>query len=218
MSFFKTPEYLKILYPGLLWDNYKGQYLPTTEKHVFITFDDGPVEGVTDFALKTLASYQAKASFFCVGDNIEKNPGVYRSILNEGHTTGNHTFNHLNGWKTKNNQYIENISECQALIESGKTPGPISKTNFFRPPYGKIKRSQIRSIKKNYKIVMWDILAGDFDEDFNAEKCLKKCIKHTKSGSIIIFHDSKKASKNLSYVLPRYLDYLKNNDIHTYPL
>lgn len=218
MSFFKTPALLKKFYPGLLWDNNNGDYLPISNKHVFITFDDGPVEGVTGFVLETLASFQAKASFFCVGDNISKNPGVFESVLNEGHTIGNHTFHHLNGWKTKDDTYIHNIASCQGLIESCQSSLKNSQTKLFRPPYGKIKTSQIRKIKKDYQIVMWDLLAGDFNGDFNAEKCLKKCIKYTKNGSIIIFHDSIKAEKNLTYVLPRYLDYLKSNDIHPYPL
>ena len=199
MNFFKTPAFFKYLYPGLLWDKIVNQ---TGAPCLYITFDDGPVPEITDFALETLAQYQAKATFFCVGENIQKHPQVYQSVLKHKHTTGNHTYNHLNGWKTENAAYLKNISLCEKVIKQKE-----GTKKLFRPPYGKIKRSQIRQIRDEYEIVMWHILSGDFDASFSAERCLKQCITHTKSGTIIIFHDSYKAEKNLKYVLPRYLDH-----------
>lgn len=191
------------MYAGLLWDQ--------TDKHanssaLYISFDDGPVPEITDFVLETLEKYQAKATFFCVGENVQKYPHVYHSILKHNHHVGNHTYNHLNGWKTDNPVYFENIALCEATmkLQSGVA---LPRRKLFRPPYGKIKRSQIKHIRQNYLVVMWDILSGDFDPNFDAEKCLKKSIAHTQSGTIIIFHDSYKAEKNLKYVLPRYLDH-----------
>ncbi len=199
MNFFKTPAFFKYLYPGLVWDKIDEQI---DTPCLYVTFDDGPVPEITDFVLETLAQYQAKATFFCVGENIQKHPEEYQSVLNHKHRTGNHTYNHLNGWKTDNTTYLKNISLCETVIQ--QTEG---KKKLFRPPYGKIKRSQIIQIRDEYEIVMWHILSGDFDPAFDAEQCLEKCIAHTTSGTIIIFHDSYKAAKNLKYVLPRYLDH-----------
>ena len=187
------------MYPGLLWDHRNGR---TNTLDLYITFDDGPVPEITDFVLETLEKYQAKATFFCVGENIQKHPQVYEALLAHKHTTGNHTYNHLNGWKTADDIYVKNIRRCEAVMQQ-----KAGEKKLFRPPYGKIKRSQIRQISNEYQIVMWHLLSGDFDPNFNAEKCLKKCIAHSQSGTIIIFHDSHKAEKNLKYVLPRYLDH-----------
>jgi peptidoglycan-N-acetylglucosamine deacetylase len=203
MNFFKTPAFLKYCYPDLLWDATDNQ---ADTFHLYVTFDDGPVPEITDFVLETLESYQARATFFCVGENIQKHPQVYQSVLLHHHATGNHTYNHLNGWKTDNAAYFENVRLCEAAMEQGMERNGGQK-KLFRPPYGKIKRSQIRHISQGYSIVMWHILSGDFDANFDAETCLKKCIAHTRSGTIIIFHDSYKAEKNLKYVLPRYLDH-----------
>ncbi|MDF9801228.1 peptidoglycan/xylan/chitin deacetylase (PgdA/CDA1 family) [Catalinimonas alkaloidigena] len=197
MNFFKTPSLLKLLYSDLLWD-----YKKENGKQIFLTFDDGPIPEVTPIVLDTLKDFGAKATFFCVGENIDRYPQVYQQILDAGHRTGNHTYNHLNGWKTENTHYLENVTYCR---QSQEQYSHESEKPLFRPPYGKIKRSQIKLLKNEYQIVMWDILAGDFDPDFSAEKCLQKCIHHSKHGTIIIFHDSHKAAKNLKYVLPRYL-------------
>lgn len=199
MNFFKTPRLLKYLYPSLVWDQKK-----VAGKKIFLTFDDGPIPEVTPFVLETLKTYHAQATFFCVGENIDHHPEVYQQILAAGHRTGNHTYNHLNGWKTENTRYLQNVAHCtqsqERYIQDKNKP-------LFRPPYGKIKRSQIRRLHQQYRIVMWDILAGDFDPHFSAETCLQKCVRHSSHGTIIIFHDSLKAARNLQYVLPRYLEH-----------
>ncbi|MEK6480756.1 polysaccharide deacetylase family protein [Catalinimonas sp. 4WD22] len=197
MNFFKTPSLLKLFYPDLLWDQKKE-----SGKKIFLTFDDGPVSEVTPFVLDTLKDYDAEATFFCVGENVDRYPQIYQEILDAGHRTGNHTYNHLNGWRTENTYYLQNIMYCRQSQEQFTNE---LKKPLFRPPYGKIKRSQIKLLKNEYQIVMWDILAGDYDPDFPAEKCLQKCVHHTTHGTIIIFHDSHKAAKNLKYVLPHYL-------------
>ncbi|MFN8436325.1 MAG: polysaccharide deacetylase family protein [Cytophagales bacterium] len=190
----KTPRLLKFLYPSLVWN------VPTNEKKIFLTFDDGPIPEVTEFVLETLAQYNAKAVFFCVGDNIKKHPEVFLKVVNEGHKIGNHTFNHLKGWKTDNNTYFENIQSCEEII------GQYS-SGFFRAPYGRIKRSQIKHLKSKYKIIMWDVLSADYEKFLSKEKCLEGTIKATRNGSIVLFHDHLKTYEKIKYVLPKYLDH-----------
>nr|WKN38022.1 polysaccharide deacetylase family protein [Tunicatimonas sp. TK19036] len=202
MNFFKTPAVLKHLYPSLIWDKHAASS-QAENKTIYLTFDDGPIPDLTSWVLKTLKSYQARGTFFCVGDNIRQHPDLYHQIVAEGHRTGNHTFHHLNGWKTENYTYLKNILQCEQLL----CPSQNTVTKLFRPPYGKIKQKQIQQVAPRYDIIMWDILSGDFDPDFNHEACLDKCIQHTQTGTIIIFHDNYKAQKNLTYVLPRYLEH-----------
>lgn len=190
MRFYRTPSVLPLFYPSLLWR------VDTPQKEIYLTFDDGPVKGPTDFVLDTLNSFNAKATFFCIGDNIKKHPGLFKKVIDGGHTVGNHTFNHLNGWKTTNEEYIRNTVDCQKLLPQKK---------FFRPPFGRIKRSQIPLLKE-YRIVMWDVLTFDYDRSLNEEKCLRGSTVATRSGSIVVFHDSIKAEKNLTYVLPRFME------------
>ncbi|MDQ0969765.1 peptidoglycan/xylan/chitin deacetylase (PgdA/CDA1 family) [Flavobacterium sp. W4I14] len=180
MYLIKSPLLLKWYYPSLLWNKSR------TEKVIYLTFDDGPIPNVTDFVLKTLKVFNAKATFFCIGDNIVKHPEVFERVKNDGHAIGNHTFNHLKGWKTDNETYLQNTLKCQELTQ----------TNLFRPPYGRIKKSQISNLKSQisgFQIVMWDVLSGDFDTKLSPEKCYQNVIKHTENGSIIVFHDSLKA-------------------------
>lgn len=194
MYLIKSPLLLKWYYPSLLWNKSR------TEKVIYLTFDDGPIPNVTDFVLKTLKVFNAKATFFCIGDNIVKHPEVFERVKNDGHAIGNHTFNHLKGWKTDNETYLQNTLKCQELTQ----------TNLFRPPYGRIKKSQISNLKSQIpglKIVMWDVLSGDFDTQLSPEKCYQNVIKHTENGSIIVFHDSLKAFDRLSYALPKVLAY-----------
>nr|WP_276901515.1 polysaccharide deacetylase family protein [Pedobacter kyonggii] len=211
MYLIKSPLLLKWYYPSLLWNKSR------TEKVIYLTFDDGPIPNVTDFVLKTLKVFNAKATFFCIGDNIVKHPEVFERVKNDGHAIGNHTFNHLKGWKTNNETYLQNTLKCQELTQ----------TNLFRPPYGRIRKSQIRSLEfgvcssefkapnssqltttnSKLKIVMWDVLSGDFDTKLSPEKCYQNVIKHTENGSIIVFHDSLKAFDRLSYALPKVLAY-----------
>ncbi|MET0572627.1 MAG: polysaccharide deacetylase family protein [Pedobacter agri] len=209
MYLIKSPLLLKWYYPSLLWNKSR------TEKVIYLTFDDGPIPNVTDFVLKTLKAFNAKATFFCIGDNIVKHPEVYAHVINDGHAVGNHTFNHLKGWKTDDETYIENTLMCQQL----------TRTNLFRPPYGRIKKSQVRSLKSlvldqsdsrlstsstGLQIVMWDVLSGDFDINLSPEKCYQNVIKHTENGSIVVFHDSLKAFDRLEYTLPRALKYFSD--------
>jgi len=196
MYLVKSPLLLKWYYPSLTWNK------PRNESVIYLTFDDGPIPDVTAFVLKTLKSFDAKATFFCIGDNIVKHPDVFEQIKKEGHRIGNHTFNHLKGWKTEDQVYLGNFKKCQEL----------TGTNLFRPPYGRIKKSQIsaiRSANPEMQIIMWDVLSGDFDTELSPEKCYENVIKHTQNGSIIVFHDSLKAFERLEYALPLALKYFK---------
>ncbi|SDL20078.1 Peptidoglycan/xylan/chitin deacetylase, PgdA/CDA1 family [Pedobacter sp. ok626] len=194
MYLVKSPLLLKWYYPSLTWNKSRS------EKVIYLTFDDGPIPDVTTFVLKTLKSFDAKATFFCIGDNIVKHPDVFEQIKKDGHQIGNHTFNHLKGWKTEDKTYLNNFKACQKLTQ----------THLFRPPYGRIKKSQISEIKSAYpemQIVMWDVITGDFDLNLSPEECYRNAIKHTTSGSIVVFHDSLKAFDRLEYALPRFLQY-----------
>lgn len=172
---------------------------------VYLTFDDGPHTRITPYVLDQLEKYNAKASFFCIGNNVKNNPGIYIDIINKGHTVGNHTYSHLNGWFTKTETYIRNIRRASVYIDS----------TIFRPPYGKIKRGQAnRLLHKNlsWKVYMWDVLSGDFDLDITPEKCLENVINNIEPGSIIVFHDSEKAWERMSYALPKVLEYCKEKN------
>jgi peptidoglycan-N-acetylglucosamine deacetylase len=192
----KSKLWLKLLFPKHIWN------IKTSEKKAYLTFDDGPTPEVTNWVLCQLKIYNAKATFFCIGDNIQKYPETFQQILSENHNIGNHTFNHLNGWKTATEYYVENVKLCQSEIKNEYK----ANTNLFRPPYGKIKPSQSRKLRSiGYKIIMWDIISYDFDTKISKEKCLENVLKNIENGSIIVFHDSQKAWKNLEYVLPKTL-------------
>jgi peptidoglycan/xylan/chitin deacetylase (PgdA/CDA1 family) len=198
--------FIKLLFPKYVWD------IPNHENKVYLTFDDGPTPEITEWVLDQLQQYDAKATFFCIGNNIEKHPEIFQKIINENHAFGNHTFNHLKGWKTDTNEYLENTRRCSLFIrEKGK--GKSDKEDIFelfRPPYGKIKTSQSRALHRlGYKIIMWDVLSRDFDRTIAPEECLKNVLKNVETGSIIVFHDSIKAAQNLKYVLPKTLAFLK---------
>lgn len=202
MKFFwtKTPFLIQKLFSNYFWT------IPNTENGIYLTFDDGPIPDVTEWVLDILKEETIKATFFCIGDNIRKHPHIFKRILDEGHTVGNHTFNHLNGWKTNNTKYFDNIE----LFENEHLKNTKTKSKLFRPPYGKIKPSQANILrKKGYKIIMWDIISYDFNEKIKKEECLENIIKKCTSGSIIVFHDSLKAEKNLKFVLPRVIQILK---------
>jgi peptidoglycan/xylan/chitin deacetylase (PgdA/CDA1 family) len=171
----------------------------TEEKKLYLTFDDGPVAEATPFVLEQLKKYNAKATFFCIGKNVQENHELYKQVLAEGHKTANHTFDHVNGWKTKTADYLTNTTKCAELVDS----------RLFRPPYGKITFSQYSNLKSNYSVVLWDVLSWDFNIETSSEKCLQNVLKNAKPGSIIVFHDSKKAFKNMSYALPRVLEHFK---------
>jgi len=198
----KTRWFIKKIFSGFVWD------IPTAEKTVYLTFDDGPIPQITEWVLDILKQHSIKATFFCIGDNIEKHPDVFNKVVAEGHTIGNHTFNHINGWKTNNINYFENITACRESIV--KRSG--IHATLFRPPYGKIKRSQAKELRGlGYKIIMWDVLSADFDTTITPEHCLQNVTKNATNGSVIIFHDSIKAFANLEYALPKVIEYLKEN-------
>jgi peptidoglycan/xylan/chitin deacetylase (PgdA/CDA1 family) len=191
MYLVKTPKLVQALMPSFTWK------VPTTEKVLYLTFDDGPIPEVTPWVLDTLASYDARATFFCVGDNVRRHPTVFQRILAEGHAIGNHTFNHLNGWDTENLSYFNNIRKCAQLV----------KSPLFRPPYGKIKPAQRQFLTRHFDIVMWDVLSGDFDPRLTREQCLANVVTYAQPGSIIVMHDSLKAESKLRYTLPLALEY-----------
>jgi peptidoglycan-N-acetylglucosamine deacetylase len=189
MYLFKTPWWLKKIYPDFVWK------MSTKGKIIYLTFDDGPHPTITTFVLDELKKYNAQATFFCIGKNIEAHPEMYQQILNEGHTVGNHTQHHFNGWKTDDAIYINDIAEAANKIHS----------NLFRPPYGRIKKSQWSMISSQFSLIMWDVLSGDFDISLSKEKCYEKVIQYTVAGSIVVFHDSEKAWERLEYALPKVL-------------
>ncbi len=191
MYFVKTPWWLRSVYPALTWK------IPTKENEVFLTFDDGPHPTITPFVLNTLKHYNAKATFFCIGKNVVNTPEILGQILKEGHSIGNHTYNHLNGWETNNEVYIKDVKKAKEFIDS----------KLFRPPYGRIGRYQIQHLKKLFNIIMWDVLSGDFDVSLSPQQCLEYVVKNTTPGSVVVFHDSEKAFSRLEYVLPRVLQY-----------
>lgn len=195
LYFAKTPWLLKKMYPAGVWD------IPVKEKVIYLTFDDGPHPEITAFVLGQLRQYNAKATFFCIGKNVVQHAATYANILNEGHKTGNHTFNHLNGWKADDKKYFEDIAEARKYIDS----------DLFRPPYGRISKLQLKYLTEAFKMkaIMWSVLSGDFDKKILPETCLKNVVLSAKSGSIIVFHDSEKAFKNLQYSLPKTLEIFK---------
>lgn len=204
MSFYwvKTNSFIKRVFSKYCWD------IPNQEKKIYLTFDDGPTPEVTDWVLSELKKFDAKATFFCIGKNINANSSLFERLIAEGHSIGNHTMNHINGWKSQTNDYIENVKTCATILSNEKRLNGL----LFRPPYGKIKKAQSKILRKlGYKIVMWDVLSADFDQSITPEKCLENVTKNVQSGSVIVFHDSIKASHNLKFALPKTLHFLKEN-------
>ena len=210
----RTPFFLPMLYPTLTWR------MPAVTPSLYLTFDDGPVPGPTEFVLDALDKASAKATFFCIGDNIRKNPAIFRNIVDHGHAIGNHTYNHMNGWKTSTEQYKENIFRCRDEIAGQLNKHNRNQTDnaLFRPPFGRIGRDQVNTLLPSYKIIMWDVLSLDYNNRLSGERCLKNTISATRSGSIIVFHDSYKAEKNLRYVLPRFVDHCLEKGFNFKPL
>ncbi len=193
MYLVKTPWLLKALYPHLTW------HVNTNSRCIYLTFDDGPIPIVTPFVLNILKQYNAKATFFCIGDNVRKHPDIFEQVKNEGHAIGNHTYNHLKGWHTDDQTYLNNFLQADKLLN----------TNLFRPPYGRMKRSQVKLLKETkpgLDIMMWSVLSGDFDVDLKPEKCLDNVLKNARGGDIVLFHDSLKAKERVEYVLPRAME------------
>ena len=194
--FVKTPGWLKKIYDSYIWS------IPVNKKIVYLTFDDGPHPQATPLVLKLLKQYNAQATFFCIGKNVVEHPDIYNQIVSEGHSVGNHTYNHLNGWKTANEEYMKDIALASQHINS----------HLFRPPYGRITSFQAKNLKAvmkgtDPKVVMWDVLSGDFDIDITSEDCLSNVVLSSVPGSIIVFHDSQKAYLKLQYALPKVLEF-----------
>lgn len=187
---------------NLIW------HLPNCQKEVFLTFDDGPVSNITPWVLDLLKHYNIKATFFCVGENVKRNPILFTRIIDEGHSVGNHTYNHLNAWNINNDDYYKNVAKADTLIQS----------QLFRPPYGKINISQIRYLRKKYAIILWSVLSGDFDKTISPEKCYENSVKNIKQGSIIVFHDNIKAEINLKYALPLCIEFILSKGYEFKPL
>ena len=222
----KVPGFIQQMFGSVIWR------IQATSPVIYLTFDNGPNPEVTVPVLEILKSFRAKATFFCVGENSLQHPHLYKRILEEGHATGNHTFHHLNGWKTGTREYLHDIHLCEEAMkmEIRKTdwgiekpalnpdePGHIPQTKLhnpklFRPPYGKLRLGQYSKLKSTYYIVMWDVLSGDFDHTISKEKCLQNVTGHAQSGSIVVFHDSMKAKKNMLFALPEMLDYFSKKN------
>jgi peptidoglycan/xylan/chitin deacetylase (PgdA/CDA1 family) len=190
----KTPYLIKKYFSKFVWD------VPQSPHSIFLTFDDGPTPGVTEFVLKELDKYQAKASFFCIGERAKKHPELFEQIKTQGHIVANHTYSHLNGKKTSKEEYLNSFKKCEEVFSS----------KLFRPPYGKITKAQHEEVLKTHQIIMWDVLSGDFDQNISKEKCWKNVRENTNGGSIIVFHDSEKAKEKLLYTLPKTLEYFSN--------
>jgi len=201
LYFRKTPGWLKKLFPQATWNFHD------TEKKIFLTFDDGPIPELTPWVLDTLKEFGARATFFYVGNNIKKHPELFKRASDEGHSIGNHTFNHLKGWRTSHEDYMANIALCEAAIVECGGGGP---AGLFRPPYGQLTFSLAKKISANYRIIMWDYLTGDFDQSLSPEKCHIETIKGTKSGSIVIYHENVKAEARIKYSLPKFLDHFSS--------
>jgi len=199
----RTPLLIQALYPSLTWHKSRK------EKSIYLTFDDGPISEMTPLVLDILSVHEVKATFFCVGDNVDKHPDIFQQVISAGHKVGNHTHNHLDGWKTSKHDYLGNVASCQQAIAD-----KVTYQSIFRPPYGKASRSQLKQLMSTYEVVMWDVLSGDFDESLTPESCLQNTIKATQNGSIVIFHDNVKAKVNLTYALPKYIEHCLENGYH----
>ncbi len=195
MKLYSAPFWIRAIYPKkLIWR------VPTSRREVFLTFDDGPIPEVTTNVLAILRKYNVKATFFCVGENVLNNPEVYKQLIEEGHKTGNHTFHHVKAWKTAHSSYLSEVEQCNQLV----------KSNLFRPPHGQINRKIARELNKNYKVILWSVITGDYDKNLSGEQCLKNAVKFTRPGAIIVFHDSLKAFERLEYALPLYIEFCIN--------
>lgn len=219
----KTPKIFSFFLKKYFWR------FSLDKKEIYLTFDDGPTPKITEFVLDQLDKFNAKATFFCIGKNVQEHPEIFNQIIAKKHRVGNHTQNHFNGWKHSKEAYVKNVLACERSLQDSQNPINLDyktqeikatmnntykvlktlqeNSKLFRPPYGKIKKSQTKELlKKGYKIIMWDVLSADFDTTISKEACLKNVVKNTQNGSIIVFHDSVKAAEKLKYVLPKVLE------------
>jgi peptidoglycan/xylan/chitin deacetylase (PgdA/CDA1 family) len=192
----RIPRLLSRTFTSLTWE------IPSDDRAVYLTFDDGPTPGITEWVMDQLAEYDAKGTFFCLGNNVKNNPGIYNEILQRGHSVGNHSYSHVKGFSMKPDRYLENIKEAGEWIES----------SLFRPPYGRILPSQVKLLQKDYRIIMWTVLSVDYNARISGEQVVRNVVENVGPGSIIVFHDSVKASKNLYHALPRVLEFLTVNN------
>ena len=200
-----VPTFIPKLFKHYAW------HKDRSEKKIYLTFDDGPVPEVTDFVLNELDRFEMKATFFMVGDNVKKNPDLAKAVKDGGHAIGNHTYHHVNGYKTPDHIYLKEVKECQSILEEVLE----IKTNIFRPPYGRITKSQYQALSPEFEVIMWDVLSGDYDRNLSAEKCLNKSIKYTQNGSVIVFHDQIKTKTIIREVLPLYLNFIYESGFET---
>ena len=201
----KAPALLQKYYHECVWK------FRTREKKIWFTFDDGPSPEATPFVLEQLDKFNAKATFFCIGQQVEMHPELFQEIIQRGHTVGNHSFSHLNGWKTDNATYFNDVQKAASLIDS----------KFFRPPYGRIRKFQIKMLQGkqlNLKIIMWHVISADFDSSISPDQCYLNVVRNAKEGSIVVFHDSKNAFPNLKEALPKSLKYFKEKGYSFEPL
>lgn len=198
--FIKTPWWVKKVFPAYVWN------MPRTERTVYLTFDDGPHPVITPWVLDALKEHGAKATFFCIGDNVAKHPETFQRLIDEGHSVGNHTQRHLNGWKTASGGYLNDVAAAAQCISSA----------LFRPPYGRLTKTQASGLnaamRTNATVVMWDVLSADFDLTINPDRCTQNVLRHTEAGSVVVFHDSEKAFRNLEPTLPKVLKRLCEED------
>lgn len=191
MYFTKTPNVFQNYFPNFIWR------IPTKEKVLYLTFDDGPTPEITPWVLEQLAAYKAKATFFAIGEQITQSPALFQQVIAEGHSVGNHSYTHPNGWAMDSISYFHNVRHCARLV----------KSSLFRPPYGRLMPKQAQFLQRHYRIIMWDVLSGDFDPKISKERCLSNVTRNAKPGSIIVFHDSVKAKEKLEFALPRVLQH-----------
>lgn len=199
---FYLPKFIRETMPNLVWHIHD-------DNGVFLTFDDGPTPGITEWILRELDRYDAKATFFCIGKNAELYPELCRQIVDRGHALGNHTHNHITGWEVNAEKYLANINKANEVLH----------TNLYRPPYAHFTPGQVAQVVRNgYKIVMWNVLSRDYNRNLSQEGCLRNVTKHLKAGSIVVFHDSVKTFKNMHYALPRTLDYIYSKGLVCKPI
>lgn len=205
MFWHTVPKAVQLCFPRRIWSG------DGSANQVYLTFDDGPVPGVTDFVLNELAKRGQNATFFMVGDNLRKFPTLSKEVFESGHQIGNHTFNHLNGWKTTHEEYLKNIQAFDRVLESSLG----IQTTLFRPPYGLMKNSQAKEVLKTKRLIMWNVLSGDYDKRIGPYRVLSKSIKNTLPGSVVLFHDQQKTKETVREILPHYLNFLVDHGFQT---
>jgi peptidoglycan/xylan/chitin deacetylase (PgdA/CDA1 family) len=192
--YFSAPDFIRKIFPMLIWS------FPVESKSLFLTFDDGPTVNITSWVLDRLDEFDAKATFFCLGKNVEQNPDLYKMIIDRGHATGNHSYSHIKGWGTSVSSYVQDFDLASGFIDS----------NLVRPPYGRITPKQAKILNERYRLIMWDILSRDYSMTVSRRGCVKNVVNNLRPGAIVVFHDSLKAARNMKYALPKVLEFAIN--------